>query len=314
MSEHDPILVPLDGSDLAEQAVPVAVALAKKTGSELHLIHVHVPLAPEPIYVEGLPVIDAHMHSQRREHEQAYLDGARLRLAAGARASTRVLDGAVASALGAHARASNAQLAVLTTHGRGGLERAWLGSVADEMARVSPVPILLVRPEPGEAPARFRRLLVPLDGSPLAEAILDHAIGIARLDPEAEIVLLEVVQPVLSSTLVPQSLLAPASAKDEIKRAQEAAAREYLEGVAGRVKSAHVRVRVRVDFSGNVAAAILEAARAEGADLVALCTHGRSGLRRLALGSVADKIVRASAIPVLLFRPPTGEASSATRE
>jgi nucleotide-binding universal stress UspA family protein len=69
-----------------------------------------------------------------------------------------------------------------------------------------------------------------------------------------------------------------------------------------------------VDFAGNVAAVILEAARAEGADLVALCTHGRSGLARVALGSVADKIVRASAIPVFLFRPPTSAAGSSVRE
>jgi nucleotide-binding universal stress UspA family protein len=314
MSEHGPILVPLDGSDLGEQAVPVAAALARRTGAELHLVHVHVPLPAEPISVEGLPVIDEHMRSRRREHEQAYLDGARARLASGASARIRVLDGAVAPALAAHARASNAQLLVLTTHGRGGLERAWLGSVADEMSRLSPVPILLVRPEPGTAPAPFRRILVPLDGSPLAEAILDHAIRIARLEPEAEIVLLDVVQPIPSAILVPQSLLAPAPVKDEVARAQEAAVRKYLEGVAGRVRSAHVRAQVRVDFAGNVAAAILEAARAEGADLVALCTHGRSGLPRIALGSVADKIVRASVIPVLLFRPPTSAAGSSARE
>ena len=310
MRENGPILVPLDGSDLAEQGVPVAAALAKRAGTELHLVHVHLPLAPDPIYVEGLPVLDEQMHPRRREHEQAYLDGARARLAGDARATTRVIDGsAAASALAAYARATGAPLVVLTTHARGGLERAWLGSVADEMARVSPVPILLVQPKPGAVPAGFQRILVPLDGSPLAEAILDHAMWIARLEPKAEIVLLEIVQPIPSSTLVPQSLLAPGSAKEEITRAQEAPVREYLEGVAGRVKSAGLRCRTRVEFAGKVAAAILEAARAESADLVALCTHGHSGLVRIALGSVADKIVRASVVPVLLFRPGASPAA-----
>ena len=79
--------------------------------------------------------------------------------------------------------------------------------------------------------------------------------------------------------------------------------------MAGRVKSAGLRCRTRVEFSGKVAAAILETARAESADLVALCTHGRSGLVRIALGSVADKIVRASAVPVLLFRPAASPAA-----
>ena len=126
--------------------------------------------------------------------------------------------------------------------------------------------------------------------------------------------LLGVVQPIPSAVLVPQALLAPAPVKDEIARAQEAAAREDLEGVAGRVRAAHVRARVRVDFAGNVAAAILEAARAEDADLVALGTHGRSGLPRMVLGSVADKIVRASTLPVLLFRAPASAAGSSNRE
>ena len=211
MSENRPIVVPLDGSDLAEQAVPVAVALAQKAGAQLHLVHVHTPTSPaDPIYVEGLPVLDEHMHPRRREHEQAYLDAVRARLAGDVPATTRVIDGsAAASALAAYARKSDAQLVVLTTHGRSGLERAWLGSVADEMVRLSPVPILLVRPEPGKAPVTMRRILVSLDGSPLAEAILEHAIRIARLEPEAEIVLFEVVEPIPSPILVPQSLLVP---------------------------------------------------------------------------------------------------------
>jgi nucleotide-binding universal stress UspA family protein len=304
MSEQGPIVLPLDGSDLAEQAAPTAAALARKAGAELHLVHVHVPVPRDPIYVEGLPVIDEQMRSRRRDHEQAYLDRARARLAVDTSGLTRVIDGTPAAALAAFAEECGAQLIVLTTHGRGGLERAWLGSVAGELIRVSTVPVLVLRPEPVKSPPRLGRFLVPLDGSPLAEGILDPAMRMARLEPDAEIVLLQVVPPILPAIVVPEVLMVPAAPSEEVERARRAAAAEYLDGVAARVRSAGLGVRTRVEPSASVAAAVMSVAGDERADLVALSTHGRSGIARLALGSVADKIVRAITIPVLLFRPP----------
>src|SRR5690349_7966901 len=119
MAKNGPILVPLDGSGLAEQAVAVAAALAAKTSAPLHIVHAHVAAPAEPIYVEGLPVLDEQMRSRRRDHEQAYLDGVRSRLAGSAQTLARVIDGAnAASAVAAYARESGAQLIVLTTHGR----------------------------------------------------------------------------------------------------------------------------------------------------------------------------------------------------
>jgi nucleotide-binding universal stress UspA family protein len=292
------ILVPLDGSSLAERALPVAAELARLSGASVELVHVHVPISPDPIHVEGLPVIDEHMHSLRRDHERAYLE--RLRGGAGATASTALLDGPVAPGLAAHARAVGAWLIVLTTHGRGGLERLWLGSVADEVARVSPVPVLLVRPEPPPA-GRFARVLVPLDGSKTSEAILEHAARLARLGSGAEIVLLQVVQPLVAAVWLPEGAVAAAAPQDDLP-GRERRARESLDAAARSL--AGLRVRTRVEVAASVAAAILETAQAEGSDLVALATHGRSGLARVALGSVADKVVRASRTPVLLFRPP----------
>jgi nucleotide-binding universal stress UspA family protein len=304
MSERSLILVPLDGSDAAERAVPVAVELARRTDAALRLVHVHMPLAADPIHVEGLPVIDEHMHSLRREHEQAYLDQARQRLAAGVAGSAALLDGPVAATVAADAKASGARLIAMTSHGRGGLERAWLGSVADELARVSPVPLLLVRPEPGSAPYPFRRILVPLDGSALAESILVHAVALARLEADSEIILLDVVQPIASAVWIPDVALAAPVAVGDVTRRQEERAREYLAGLARRLEASAVRVRTRVQVASAIALAILDVARDEAVDIVALATHGRSGVRRLALGSVADKVVRGSRAPVLLFRPP----------
>jgi nucleotide-binding universal stress UspA family protein len=304
---HPParILVPLDGSELAERALPLAAELARRKGAALDLVHVHVPISADPIHVEGLPVIDEHMRSLRRDHERVYLERVRERLGSGLAASVVLLDGRPAAALAAHARSADAWLIVMTTHGRGGLERAWLGSVADELARTSAVPLLLVRPEPGAETARFGRVCVPLDGSRTSEAILEHAVRLATVAEGAEIVLFEAVQPLLAAAWLPEGALAMAPPQDDLP-GRERRAREYLESVARSLPSTSMRVRTRVDTAASVAAAILKAAEEERADVIALATHGRSGLARMALGSVADKVVRGSRVAVLLFHPPAG--------
>jgi nucleotide-binding universal stress UspA family protein len=305
MSPQGPILVPLDGSALAERAVPVAGRLARRAHAGLLLVHVHARLTADPIHVEGLPVVDERLRSLRREHEQAYLDRVGPRLAPGADVSVALLDGPVAAALVGHAERSGAGLIVMTTHGRGGLERAWLGSVADEMVRVSRVPLLLLRPEPGDVPGPLRRILAPLDGTAPSESILEPALGLARLEDESELILLTVVQPATSLAWLPDPALgAPLTAPDADDPKGERA-RTYLEGVVRRLGASGVRVRARVEVAASIVPAILEVARAEGADVVALATHGLSGLERLALGSVADKLVRGSRTPVLLFKPET---------
>jgi nucleotide-binding universal stress UspA family protein len=304
MTLQGPILVPLDGSELAERAVQVAADLARRTGAELRLIHVHDPMATEPIHIAGMPIIDDHMRSLRRDHEQAYLDRAPQRLAPSGRVLVARLDGPVATAITEYADRSGAALIVITSHARGGFERAWLGSVTDEIVRISHVPLLVVRPEPGHVTGPFRRILVPLDGSAAAESILEHAVWLARLEPEAELVLLTVVQPVASAVWVSGAPLAASlPAENLVSRPEPESAREYLESVARRLEASGMHVRARVEIAAIVAPAILEIARGEQADVVALATHGRSGLARLMLGSVADKLVRGSHTPILLFRP-----------
>jgi nucleotide-binding universal stress UspA family protein len=299
-----PIVVPLDGSELAERALPLASDLARRAGTGLELVHVHVPIAADPIHVEGLPVLDEHMHPLRREHERAYLEKVRGRLDPGLSARTTLLDGPIAAALAGHARATGAWLIALTTHGRGGVERAWLGSVADELARVSPVPLLLVRPDPASR-ATVQRIVVPLDGSDMSEAILRHAGPLARL-AGAEIVLLEVVRPIGAAVWLPEgAIMASTVPEEDLLRQQEQGASAYLQRTAAGLAASGVRARASVEVATSVASAVLRAAEAEKADLIAMATHGRSGLARLALGSVADKVVRGSHVPVLLVRPPS---------
>jgi nucleotide-binding universal stress UspA family protein len=290
------ILVPLDGSRVAERAVTVAAALARRLGGALRLVHVHLRVAADPINVEGLPVIDEHLHSLRRDHERAYLEGVRDRLAAGVGTSVALLEGSPAPALADDARTQRASFIVMTTHGRGGIERAMLGGVADELLRISSVPLLLVRDGSGRPPAHFQRIVVPLDGSPLSERILEHALSLAHSDPHTELVLLNVVEAPARGTWVGNAIQGHTGPLEEN-------ARRYLDGVARRLTVAGARVQASVLVASDVASAILGFARSEKADVIALATHGRSGLKRMAIGSAADRIVRATTTPVLIIRP-----------
>jgi nucleotide-binding universal stress UspA family protein len=296
MTESSPILVPLDGSDFSEQAIPVAFALAERWHAPLRLARVHVPLTSEVHCADGLVVMDNRRDLEARQRDAAYLEQRRA-TASGAAAETVLLQGpGVPTALARDIGQSGARLVVMTTHGRSGLPRLLLGSVAGELVRRSPAPVLLVRPRAEQAPGQFRRVLVPLDDTELARSILCHATRVA--EPGAQLVLLTVIEP-LSWQSWPDHMGTPAP--DE--REREAAARAWLEETAEPLRALGFQVETRVSLSRHCAQEILAVAREIDANLVALATHGRSGLVRAALGSVADQVVRGTVVPVLLLHP-----------
>ena len=303
------ILVPLDGSTFSEYALPIARGFAKRYGAALRLALVHVPI-PTAL-IDGVPQASMDIEGRAREHEQSYLEALteRLRDEDGFDVEAAHLDGPVVGTLETHARSVGADLIVMSTHGRGGLSRAWLGSVADGLARRAPVPVLLVRPdtetEPSPEPAgTFRHILVPLDGSPFAEEALDFAAEIARRDGAA-CTLVRVVVPIPTVTL---PLIDPAlNLEFDDIAARRTAAREYLERVAEGLREDGIEVSTEVEAHPQPATAILEVGERVGADLVALSIHGRTGVPRMILGSVSDKIVRGGTTPVLLHRPAQNE-------
>jgi nucleotide-binding universal stress UspA family protein len=277
------LVVPLDGSPFSEHALPLALGIARRAGARLVLAQVR----PREVF-EGLASLYLRGNPHNGDLERACLNSGRHRLAAVARVpvETALLEGPVAGTLHEHALAAEADLVVLATHGHRPFSRLWLGSVADELIRRLPVPLLLVRPGEGPVDLRrepaFRRVLVPLDGSARAEKILEPALSLGALW-EAEYVLIRAVA------------LANGASQHQ--------AHDYLEGVAERLRQRALRVRTLVLTHGHAAAAIQEAAAAEGADLIALATRGQGGLRRLLLGSVADKLIRATTMPLLVFHP-----------
>jgi nucleotide-binding universal stress UspA family protein len=297
------LLVPLDQSSFAEQALPLALSIARRANARLDLVEVHALYALEDPTAGWAPFFEPERDAEYMRQEQRYLDGAATRLTSvsSVSVSTGVLSGStvlaetVADSILTRARAGKVDLIVMATHGPGPFGRLGFGSVADEVIRRAGVPVLLVRP--GEIAANIfpepvlDNILIPLDGSTLAEQVLGPALDLARLT-EARCSLLRIIAP-----------RSPARNGAPCGSPQEAETEAYLERVAAWVRKQGVQVRARVVVAPHVAEAILEEAAAQASDLIALATHGRSGLTRLLLGSVADKLVRAAASPLLVYCP-----------
>lgn len=297
------ILVPLDGSSFGEHALPTALALARRGAMRIALVHVHQLVVPAPAPAGGA-LYDPGVDALIREEEEAYLADIAHRLAAvwDGPITQTLLEAPIAEGLCRYAEEINTALIVLSTHGRGGIARAWLGSVADRLLRQSPVPILVVHP--GEAPPDLsaeppiHHILIPLDGSPLAEQAVELAVWLGRL-MHARYTLLRVVEPVIRGFLID-------GAEPTIDvEAQEAAwqrATDYLADVAARLRARGLTVTPEVHV-GRPATEITECALARGVNLIAMTTHGRGGVARLLIGSVADKVLRGATLPLLVHRP-----------
>jgi nucleotide-binding universal stress UspA family protein len=210
----------------------------------------------------------------------------------------------------ARALDEGADLVVMTSHGRTGFSRAWLGSVADGVVRRAAVPVLLLRiadtsgrPDERTVP-RFGRILVPLDGSRQAAVVLDPAAALAQASG-ATLVLLRVVQPVPIASVPPMGFAGGAVVVDDAATQVLARdARQDLEREARELAERGVSaVEQHVIVEPGVARAILDFANRHRVDLIAMASHGR-GASRLVIGSIADKLLRGSALPILLRRPP----------
>ena len=295
------ILVPLDGSAFAEQALALAESIGRAAKARLRLALVHK--SPSVPRTREETRLFTRIEVATRRAERDYL--ARLVVGLKERGSANVtrvvLTGEPAQALVEHAAEWGASLVVMSTHGRGPLARAWLGSVADHFIRNVTVPVLLVRPRDDKPSAGAVRLegqyLVPLDGSALAEEALEPAAELARLFG-AELTLLTVLVPFASAAAGP--LAFPDQYDGRIADLGRIEAEAYLDRQVKRLGLEGVRASGSVLTSESVAGPIIDRAGAEQIRLVGLATHGRGGLRRFTLGSVTDKVVRGVDRPVLV--------------
>jgi nucleotide-binding universal stress UspA family protein len=284
------ILVPLDGSPLAERAVPFAQAIAAAGNAQLLLLRVVSAREDHPD--------DDAIGGQPAEPTEAarYLRDLAQRLSPAA--EWEVEEGEAADViLGAIAR-REIDLVAMSTHGRSGIGRWIYGSVADAVLRHAPVPVLLASAT--TQMARWRsdrplRVIVPLDYSALSEAILEPACALADT-LKAELILLSVAPLLVTPDPTGGAYLMYDPERDRAER------RAYIEGIAAGLREPGRAVAVR-DAFGLVDATILDVARAEGADLIALATHGSGGVARLLMGSVATSVVQRASVPLLIERP-----------
>jgi nucleotide-binding universal stress UspA family protein len=308
----DVLLVPLDGSSLATAALPYAEALARVLSASIRLIAV---VEPAPVGLLGRPSeVQANLEQANRQrlgqHVSATADALRAR---GLEVTVTLDLGDPSSRILAVADMHDVTMIVMATHGRGGAARWLVGSVADKIMRLSTRPVLLVRPPEDSDAARtvrLARLLVPLDGSPLGEMALPLA---ERLAAAAGATLTLVrVEPWLATVLAPYGAGYDLTAMD----AEAAAAAEaYLRTVQERLPAGvHADSLV---LRGPPSPTLIDFVQREHFDLVIMSTHGWGGLRRLVLGSTADRMVRAG-IPTLLVRatgkPPAATEASQTEE
>lgn len=291
------ILVPLDGSALSERAIPIAAAVARRNSASIHLLQAVVAAVygPMPLYMRGSPAVDKLHATAAAEN---YLRHIRQQLrdcgVKDVTISTPVADATTAIVATAH---DDCDLIVMSTHGRTGLSRAILGSVADAVVRGSHLPVLLVTdhqqiPPPLDQPINFHRILVPLDGSALAAQALPVAASLAHA---------------VGANLLLLYVMPEAGATSTITATRDPQAPYQTLIPANLNRAALSRFPATVDYdiieaSGVPSHAIAAAARKQNCGLIVMTTHGRSGLSRMQLGSVAEEVLKESPVPVLLLR------------
>lgn len=279
------ILVPLDGSNLAEQVLPYARLFAGAFGAHVELLRVTDPDIRPPFGAQPSP---------------DYLKTAGARCLPDLRCSFVESTGAPAQVI--VETGSKAELIAMATHGMSGMRRWLLGSVASKVTQSAPTPVLLVRPLEGASaslPATLKAVVVPLDGSLLAEKILPYVMALAQ-GLSVQVHLLRVYAPPATAYVAAEGMRVPGPADFLASLREEA--QGYLDVKASELQDKGLERVLATAIEGDPANEIIDLARNTADNLIAMTTHGRSGIGRWVLGSVAEKVVQHSRDPVLLVR------------
>ena len=301
MSAHDAlIIVPLDGSEMAEKAIPLAIAIALHDGSRIELVHVH----DQGVLVANAPMMDSGWEDERAVEMGSAIRAIAERLARETRlgVSAVTLRGAPAPSLVQYAADHAADLIVMTTHGRSGFSHLWFGSVAERVIHAATTPVLVVRAgyqaRTDVTEPLFRHVLLPIDREHAGAEAIQRALTLGTIG-RTTFTLMTVVSalPVLPPPYPGADMIVgdPGFAS----RSSDAAA--LLERIAAPARTAGAATEVRVVTHERAAPAILDMAEST-IDLIVMPTHPRSSFSRALLGSVVDKVMRGATVPLLLFR------------
>lgn len=297
------IMAPTEGSESEHAAISAATRLAQRFDADLRLVRVE----PAPLVLDAVSnaagfiateQVLADEHLARLRKLEAL--GTECRLLGEIRVITALEEGPVAPTLRNYAKQFNVDLIVMSSHAWSGVARIALGSVTDYLIRHADIPVLVVKPPvsffdggPGET---FNRIVVPLDGSALAEQILPQVGALAsRLN--ATVSLLQVLTPLTYSQ---KQIMQPGLPWWET---DIAIADEYLERAASYLTESSLSVSKDVVLSEDIPSAILDYASRSRADLIAIASSGAGGVGRFVFGSVADEVTRKSQTSLLVFHP-----------
>ena len=304
------IMAPTEGSDSERAAISVAVKLAQRFDAELRLVRVETA----PLVIETVarpPVLEITEQTLRDErlarlHKLEAL-GTECRALGDIRVMTALEDGSVAPTLRDYSRKFNVDLIVMSSHARGGVKRITLGSVTDYLIRNTNIPVLVVKPPAsfiGATPEEtVSRIIVPLDGSVLAEQILPEVAALA-LRLNSTVSLLHVLTPVTYSQ---KEIMQPGLPWWDT---DIAIADAYLARAASYLTEEGITVSKDVVLSDDIATAILDYAARTRADLIAIATRGSGGMSRFVFGTVADEVTRKSSSSLLVFHPKRTDATT----
>lgn len=286
---YSKILIPLDGSKVAEAVLPYGKFLAETLHLPVQIVHAAAPKPATP--------------AAQSNRESEYLKGAAASYLGAVSAECIVKSGAAAEVILDTAAADAGTLIAMATHGQSGGGRWLLGQVAQKVLQAAKNPLILIRPNEASVSkreVRFRTIIVPLDGSHLAERVLPHVVGLAT-QLQAEVVLMRTYSLPTAGYFMAAGMAQPDLAALGEKMKQEVGG--YLAVKAAELKAQGIAKISPHVAEGHGAEEIIDLARGRADSLIALASHGRSGIGRWVLGSVAERVVSYAGTPVLVIRP-----------
>jgi nucleotide-binding universal stress UspA family protein len=292
------ILVPLDGSDLAERAAAPAMALAEVMSAKIIFLRVAIPLS-----LDLDPDLYRRIIKTRIDEAERYLQKAQYRCSSPpVEIELDTVVGAPVRSIIKYVQENEVDLIVMSSHGRSGISRWRQVSVAERVLRRAPCATTIIRAQIEIAPFPHKHILVPLDGSPLAEQALEPAIAVAKAGA-AKLTLLRVTSPAYRGSFGATSPGIKTKKwlhKTEKRTRMEATA--YLKNVRATLSHSHVPIKVVAETGDDVAETIIDQANSLQADLIIMSRHGRSALNRWAFGSVTEKVLRGANCVTMAIR------------
>lgn len=307
---YSTILVPLDGSERAETIIPYVEQLARKEN-----VHVVFAQVIEPTIRSAILNLDKEREVayplQKIDQVQQYLTGWKNNFEQqGLSSDLLLLKGVAVEGIVEAANFVNADLVAMTSQGKTGLARTLYGSVTSGLLNKIHCPLFVVQSKQLQKKAEIKRILIPLDGSPRSETVIDHAVTIAQLD-QATLVLLHVVRtgyqtttPIdveseINETFVAKDLFNRLGEHEEFERLKQA--RDYLLNIRSQLQEQGLTVEANLMY-GRPIESIITLANQTNIDLITLTNQGRTGLAQVFYGSVASGILNASNRPLLIVQ------------